>query len=116
MTEQSVARGARRTPVEIEQIVREFGGSGVNRSQFCRRHGLALGTLNSYLKRVRGEAASGATPGGLVAVELAAVKPGADHEARCALAVVVSSGRRIEVSAAFDARTLQRLVQVLETM
>jgi hypothetical protein len=36
----------RRTTAEIEQIVSEYESSGLNRSQFCRGHGLTLGVLN----------------------------------------------------------------------
>jgi hypothetical protein len=113
--EQSVVGKRRRTPAEIEQIVCEFESSGLNRSQFCRRQGLTLGVLNRYLQRRH--AASGSASGvGLVGVELAGKKLGAERAASCGLAVVLARGRRIAVSAGFDAGTLQRLVQVLEMM
>jgi hypothetical protein len=114
--EHGVVRKPRRTPAEIEQVVSEFEGSGLNRSQFCRHHGLTLGTLNRYLKRMRGESPSTANNGGLVAVELAGMKLGAARESVCGLAVVLSHGRRIEIGAGFDGPTLRRLVQVLETV
>jgi len=107
-TEAGIVPKRRRTAAEIEQVVREFEDSGLNRSQFCRREGLALITLNRYLKRVRGEQVSS---GGLVAVEIG----GGTHEGG-GLAVVLSGGRRIEVGAGFDASLLRRLVQALETM
>jgi hypothetical protein len=112
--EQGVVGKRRRTPAEIEQIVREFEGSGLNRSQFCRRQGLTLGVLNRYLQRQ--QATRGASGDGLVAVELAGTKLGAERAASCSLAVILGRGRRIAVSAGFDAATLQRLVHVLETM
>jgi hypothetical protein len=116
MTDEKAVMGKRRrTAAEIEQIANEFAGSGLNRSQFCRRQGLTLGTLNRYLMRLRSQSSGGATSGGLVPVELA-VKLGTDHRSGCGLAVVVASGRRIEVSAGFDGLTLQRLVQVLERL
>ncbi len=113
--EQGVVRKRRRTAVEIQKIVSEFGSSGLNRSQFCRRQGLTLGTLNRYLERMQGESTNSASNGGLVAVELRGVKLGQDREAS-GLAVVLSGGRRVEVGAGFDGATLQRLVQALETM
>jgi hypothetical protein len=109
--EQSVVEKRRRTPAEIEQIVREFEGSGLNRSQFCRREGLTLGVLNRYLRRLQAACGSGASGDGLVAVEWTGKKLGS-----CGLAVELERGRRIAVSIGFDAATLQRLVQVLETM
>jgi transposase-like protein len=104
----------RRTRTEIARIVAQFANSGLNRTEFCRRHGLCLGTLNRHLKRLRG---SNATPSdGLVAVELAGGNFVHDSSDRHDLAVVLSGGRRIEVSAGFDASTLERLVALLENM
>ncbi len=114
--EQSVVEKRRRTPAEIEQIVCEFESSGLNRSQFCRRQGLTLGVLNRYLQRRQAASGSGASGDGLVAVELAGKKQWAESGGSCGLAVVLSKGRRIAVSAGFDAGTLVRVVQVLETM
>jgi hypothetical protein len=114
--EQSVVGKRRRTSAEIEQMVCEFESSGLNRSQFCRRQGLTLGVLNRYLQRRQAASGSGGSEDGLVRVELAGKKLGGERAASCGLAVVLARGRRIAVSAGFDAATLQRLVQVLETM
>jgi hypothetical protein len=114
--EQGVLRkGRRRTPAEIEQIVSEFQSSGLNRTQFCRRQGLTLGVLNRYLKRLGAACDTGATSNRVVAVELAGKKLGGERADGCDLAVVLASGRRIAVGAGFDAVTLRRLVQLLET-
>jgi len=114
--EQSVMEKRRRRPAEIEQIACEFESSGLNRSQFCRRQGLTLGVLNRYLQRRQAASGSGASGDGLVAVELVGKKLSAEGAASCGLAVVLARGRRIAVSVGFDAATLQRLVQVLETI
>lgn len=114
--EPGVIRKGRRTTAEIEQIVSEYESSGLNRSQFCRGHGLTMGILNRYLKQLRVASESGAGGGVLVAVELACKKLGAKQAGSCGLAVVLRSGREIAVSAGFDSATLQRLVQVLERM
>lgn len=114
--EQGVVQKERRTTAEIEQIVSEYESSGLNRSQFCRERGLTLGVVNRYLKRLRATCEGGASGGGLVAVELAGKKLGAKQAGSGGLAVVLRSGREIAVSAGFDSATLQRLVQVLETM
>ena len=94
----------------------EFKSSGLNHTQFCRRHDLTLGVLNRYLKRLGAACGSGVTSDGLVAVELAAKKWGAERGDGCGLAVILASGRRIAVSTGFDSGALRRLVQVLETM
>jgi hypothetical protein len=112
--EQGAVVKRRRTASEIEQIVREFKNSGLNRSQFCRRQGLTMGVLSRYLWRLQGSSGSGASDG-LVAVELAGQKRSGDGAGSCGLAVVLAKGRRIAVSAGFDAGTLRRVVQVLET-
>lgn len=114
--EQSVVGKRRRTGVEIEQIVREYESSGLNRSQFCRQQGLTLGVLNRYLRLLHGTSGNGASGDGLVAVELAGKQLGGERAASCGVAVVLGKGRRIAVSSGFDATTLQRVVQTLEAM
>jgi hypothetical protein len=114
--EQVVAQKVRRTAAEIEQMVSEFQSSGLNRSQFCRVRGLTFGVLNRYLERRRAAAKSSANGDGLVAVEWGGKKPSAERVSGCGLSVVLGSGREIAVKTGFDAATLQRLVEVLETM
>jgi len=115
-SEPGVAEKRRRTAAEIEQIVRGFENSGLNRSQFCRQQGLTLGVLNRWLRRQQAGGCGGGSRDGLIAVELAGKTRDAEPLASCGLAVVAGRGRRIAVSAGFDAATLQRLVHVLETM
>ena len=106
-------RRRRRTAAEIEQIVSEFKSGDLTQVEFCQRQDLALSTLGRYLKCER--ASREASGGGLVAVELAVKKLGG-KQAGCGLSVTVGNGRRIVVEVDFDAPTLQRLVQVLETI
>ena len=110
-----VMAGRRRGRAEIEQIVAEFAASGVRRTEFCRRHGMTLGTLHRYLKLCE-QPDGGAAQDGLLAVELAGRTLATDRDAGCGLAVVLSHGRRIEVEVEFDAPTLERLVTLLEKM
>ena len=110
-----VKKARRRGRAEIEQIVAGFAASGVRRTEFCRRHGMTLGTLHRYLKLCE-QPDGGAAQGGLLAVELAGRTLATDGDAGCGLAVVLSHGRRIEVEAGFDAPTLERLVILLEKM
>ena len=86
----------------------DFELSGLRQNEFCRKHGLALSTLQRQLKKRRldqGEAKSSR----LVAVQVARKDP-----APCALEVVLVSGRRIAVRQDFDSETLLRVVEVLE--
>ena len=102
----------RRTRAEISQIVAAFAGSGVSRTEFCRRHRIGLGTLNRYLKQQGRESDTGSC--GLIAVELAGSKFAADGDRGGILTVVLARGRRVEVGPGFDTPTLERLVLVLE--
>ena len=117
MNDETVVRAQRRrSSALIEQIVAGFAESGLNRMEFCRRHGMGLGTLNRYLKQRREGADAGEAHSGLVAVELVGTKLATERDAGCGLAVVLSHERRIEVGAGFDEPTLQRLVNLLEKM
>ena len=115
----------RRSHTEAEQLVDAFESSGLGRREFCLKHGVVLGTLDFWRRRRRQErdkvaskrpgmrnkdvrAASGSR---LVAVELAGLQ---ENAASGGLVVVLSRGRRIEVSRWFDAATLERLLAVLE--
>ena len=116
MSEEQVPVGhPRRSSSEIQQLVEEFVASGLGTSEFCRRRGVVLNTLNRYLRKRR-EAGSAGAGGALVAVELTGVSPTPGQDTSSVLAVVLSSQRRIEVGRGFDAATLARLVTVLERL
>ena len=100
----------RRSWVEAERLLAEFEASGLGREEFCREHGLAFSTLARYRKRRKQGPGEGAGPRRWLAVELASsLQAGASG-----LAVVLTSGRRIEVGRGFDANTLEQLVHLLE--
>ena len=75
--------------------------------------GLSLSTLNRYLKR-RQQQAETASGNRWVAVEVSDPGRAAAMAAGSGLAVVLSSGRRIEVGRGFDGNTLAQLMRVLE--
>ena len=112
-TEQRVAVRRRRTRAEVEQLVAEFESSGMRRSEFCRSRDLSWSTLNRHLKRKARKRQVVKPVGRLLTVELA----GPDRIGQSedgGLAVVLASGRRIEVGSGFDTHTLERLVSALE--
>ena len=113
---QKTSAHRRRTRAEIQQLVAEFVGSGMRRTEFCRNRGLSFGTLDRHLKKQRWEKKSrrAVSAGRLVPVELADRKSPTQHESSCSLAVVLPAGRRIEVHPGFDANTFERLVSALE--
>lgn len=123
----------RRSHTEAEQLVAAFEASGLNRREFSRLHGVAVGTLDGYRKRHRPSQArpgqAGKARGGqLVPVQLCSAQPvepllerasgssGVEHDWNGGLAVVLTSGRRIEVRRGFDAGVLEQLVRVLERL
>ena len=109
----------RRGRAEIARVASSYRASGLGRSEFCRRHGLALSTLNRHLQRQFEEDARRDSDvvgqGALVEVKLAeVVSPVSSLDRAASLRVLLSNGRRVEVGDGFDDETLRRLVAVLE--
>ena len=93
----------------------EFRSSGVRASEFCRSHGLTHGTLQRGLRRERIACGWQGAVKGLVAVEVSnGDGAGIPKESRCGLEVILTKGRRIELSRDFDAVALRRAIEVLE--
>jgi hypothetical protein len=55
MAEKKLAAPKRRTHAEVEQLVAEFMGSGMRRSEFCRSRGMGISTLVRYLRKGQGK-------------------------------------------------------------
>ena len=103
----------RRSRQEIKRLVAEFETSGLQRSEFCQKHNLALGTLQRGLRRRRMEAQGQSEAKRLVEVKLAGIQRNGTGPGSCSLEVVLAKGRRIEVGRGFDAETLARLIRTL---
>ena len=104
----------RRSQEEINRLVVEYEASGARVSDFCRNHDLDRSILQRQLKRRRLGKVESREVKRLVPVALVGTKRHANTPRECALEVVLSGGRRIEVRADFDAGTLERLLNVLE--
>jgi transposase-like protein len=102
----------RRSRQEVEQVVAEYESSGLSRIEFCRERGVALSTLGRYRSRQERQASAGSNV--LLAVEVSSRVPAPIGATGSALAVVLRSGRRIEVGRGFDTGALEQLVRVLE--
>jgi hypothetical protein len=96
----------------VEQVVAKYESSGLSQIEFCREQGLALSTLGRY--RSRPERQVGAGSNALLAVEVCGRAPAPTDATSSALAVMLRSGRRIEVGRGFDTSALEQLVRVLE--
>ena len=116
MTEpEEVKPRRRRTRQEVQRLVSEFGTSGLSRGEFCRIHGVTLSTLQRGLRRERTKSGEIQRDGKkLVRVKVIGGSGTADREGRCAMAVVLAKGRRIELSRDFDGAQLRRVVEALE--
>jgi transposase-like protein len=111
VSEEQVGKGRRRrSRAEAEQLVAEFEAGGLGREEFCRKHELAFSTLARYRRRRERGQGEGAGPSRWLAVDLA----DSPQAGASGLAVVLTSGRRIEVGRGFDAKTLEQLVHLLE--
>lgn len=102
---------------ERREIVREFHDSGQTQRAFCRQWGVTPSTLRNWCRRV-GEDESGDDsasgehrPARVLPVQLQDHEPAREQ---ASIRLVTRSGRHIEVSAGFDAATLQRLLATLE--
>jgi len=113
-------RRPHRSRTEVEQIVASYAQSGLSRREFCGQHGLSRSTLNRYCLHARRRDAlrAASVPRNAAELSLARVEfveKSATHiEKHDPLLVELAGGRRIAVSAGFDAETLTRLVAVLE--
>ena len=131
--EQVCAVQRRRSRQEVQQVVAEYESSGLSRMEFCRERGVALSTLGRYRSRQERQKAAGsnallavelsgrppasvaaAGSNALLAVEVCGRAPAPIAANGSALAVVLRSGRRIEVGRGFDTGVLEQLVRVLE--
>jgi hypothetical protein len=102
-----------RSSQEVQRLVAEFESSGLGQNEFCRKEGLALGTLQRQLKKRHLDKCETPHGGGLVRVELAPRNPELKSPERSALEAVLSKGRKIAVWPDFDSGTLERLFGAL---
>ena len=85
----------------------------MNQEEFCRSRGVCRSTLYRYLRTQRSQEKQPPATTQLVPVELVDVG-GAAFGRWAGLTVVVGNGRKIEVEQAFDAGTLERLLNIVE--
>jgi transposase-like protein len=99
--------GRRRSAEEIAALVKGYLDSGATRSEYCRRVGIAVGTLDNYRRRQ----SQGQGQGGLVRVTLErATAP------EIGFTLVLGNGRRIESGWKFGDAELARLIRVAEAV
>ena len=98
-----------RSQAESDKVAAEYEASGLSRKAFCERNGVGLNTLASYVTRYRKRQRANNEAPEWIAVEVAGQNGNGSE-----LAVLLASGRRIEVRRGFDAGTLRQLLAELE--
>jgi hypothetical protein len=98
-----------RSRAEAEQVAAEFSASGLRRHEFAQQHGIALNTLNRYISRYSDKQPA-ARP------QLLRVEVREPVGTGSGIAVMLGSGRRVELAKDFDAATLAEAVRVLERL
>jgi transposase-like protein len=106
----------RRSREEVERLVDEYEASGLGRQEFCKQHGLSLSTLNRHRKRKQVRQEKQTSGRRFIPIEISAAKQQPSKERCGELLVWLSSGRRIEVRGGFDAKVLEQLVRLLESV
>lgn len=104
----------RRGPAEVARLVAEFQAAGVSRTEFCRRHGLALSTLNRYQRRISPSTPMAGADQWLKVELSGGSRAGGSNSGSSGVTLILAGGRRIEVGRGFDASTLIELVRVLD--
>src|ERR1700730_11266764 len=92
-----------RSREEADHLAAEYEASGLSREEFCQQKEVPLKTLARYVGRYRKQRAEGSTRQQWVKVEVAGPSGGGGE-----LAVLLASGRRIEVKRGFDTSTLRQ--------
>src|ERR1700738_3069860 len=103
-----------RSSEEVERLVIEYEASGAEPGKFCRERQLARSVLHRHLQRRRLAALGPMPVQRLAAVSLIGTNDNREEPDGCAVAVALSSGRRIQVWPNFDSETLERLLKTLE--
>ena len=94
--------GNQRSANNVRGILREFANSGLTRREFCRRHGIAVTTLDYWPGR-------GSRQPRLVEVEVA------PRESAGQFTLALANGRRIECSWGFADAQLAGLIRIAES-
>jgi hypothetical protein len=98
-----------RSRAEADRLAAEYEESELSREEFCRQNNVSLKSLARYVTGYRKRKIEGDEPQRWVEVEVTG-RSGQDSE----LAVILASGRKIEVRSGFDPDTLRQLVNALE--
>jgi hypothetical protein len=94
----------RRSAEEIQHLLEEYRQSGEGRTEFCRRQGIPVTTLDYYVRRQKLKTRP----------RLTRVKLTAPAEPPAHFVLVLRNGRRIESGWNFRDTDLARLIRIAE--
>jgi transposase-like protein len=103
----------RRGVAERRQLLDRYERSGVSQKAFCLRHGVALSTLQYWLRRVR-DADQEPSASFVEIPQVSGVTRALSGEA--AVIIELPGGARLEVPSGTDARWLSGLVRAMGTV
>lgn len=96
---------------EVAELLRRFDGSGQSQTAFSRETGVALTTLQSWLRRRRQSHSAREKPAKVVPVRVTGqISPAGEH-----IEVKLSGGRLLCAPVGIDPVLLARYVRALET-
>lgn len=93
----------RRSPEEIQQVVKQFRASGLSQMEYCRQNGMVLSSLGRYLRRAENPEQ-----------QLVRVKVQTPPEPDTGFVLMLGNGRRIASGWGFGDTELARLIRVAE--
>jgi hypothetical protein len=88
---------------EVARLLDDFRNSGLTRTEYCRRNGITVRTLDYYRRR------------GTRSPSLVRVKVEERPESTGSLSVLLSNGRRVLCSPNFQEADLVRLIRIAES-
>ena len=97
------------------EVVEEYEGSGLTQAQFVAQRGVALSTLQSWLRRRRAQGTGAVRLLPVEVVPTAAPVKREGGEASTALEVALPSGVRLAVAPGTDVKYVAQLVEALRS-
>ena len=107
--QRQISRRARTTRAQRARVVERFHQSGLTRSAFARRHGLAAWKLSRWLAEANGDSKPASSP--MMFGELKLAPSPLPETAGWALEVVGANGVTIRLRQALAVRELSRLLR-----
>lgn len=97
---------------QIAVLLQNYRASGLTRTEFCRRIGIPVSTLDYYRRR-EGQRHRPSNQQQLIRVEVEAPQQG---PAQSRFTIILTNGRRIETPSQFDEAALTRLIRIAEAV